>query len=303
MTDSRPALPRLAWLAIRPHTLPLSLSPVLAGSVVGWVESGGFRPDILCAAALSAMLIQIGTNLHNDAIDTINGTDRADRVGPVRITQRGWVRPAQMLAATRIAFAFAALAGAWLVVLGGWPVLAIGVLSIAAAWGYSSGPWPISRGPLGELFVLLFFGLVAVGTIAWLHTGTLSPAAILVGLVVGLPATMVLLINNARDIESDRRAGRRTLAILLGRANAMRLCGVCLAAVIAGLGGLALLGEPWFGALAGLIGLVIVLPIRHLMAESASPEDYNAGLKRMVKFQLALTTALCLGLVLATLAA
>jgi 1,4-dihydroxy-2-naphthoate octaprenyltransferase len=266
--------------------------------VVGWVESGSFRPDILCAAALSAMLIQIGTNLHNDAIDTLNGTDRADRVGPVRITQRGWVSPAQMLGATRLAFAFAALAGAWLVVLGGWPVLAIGALSIAAAWGYSSGPWPISRGPLGELFVLLFFGLVAVGTIAWLHTGTLSPAAILVGLVVGLPATMVLLINNARDIESDRHAGRRTLAILLGRASAMRLCGVFLVAVIAGLVGLALLGEPWFGALAGLIGLVIVLPIRHLMAESASPEDYNAGLKRMVKFQLALTTALCLGLVL-----
>lgn len=302
MTDSRPTLRKLAWLAIRPHTLPLSLSPVLAGSVVGWVESGNFRPDILCAAALSAMLIQIGTNLHNDAIDTINGTDRADRVGPVRITQRGWVSPAQMLGATGLAFVLAALAGTWLVVLGGWPVLTIGVLSIAAAWAYSSGPWPISRGPLGELFVLLFFGLVAVGTIAWLHTGTLSPAALLVGMVVGLPATMVLLINNTRDVESDRRAGRRTLAILLGRKNAMRLCGVFLVAVIAGLVGLARLGEPWFGALAGLVGLVIVLPIRHLMAENASPADYNAGLKRMVRFQLALTTALCLGVVLATLA-
>lgn len=302
MKAPRPNSFRLAWLAIRPHTLPLSLSPVLAGSVVGWVESGSFRPDILVAAALSAMLIQIGTNLHNDAVDTINGTDRADRVGPVRVTQRGWVSAAQMLGATRLAFALAALAGAWLVVLGGWPVLAIGVISITAAWSYSSGPWPISRGPLGELFVLLFFGLVAVGTIAWLHTGSLSPAALLTGLVVGLPATMVLLINNARDIESDRRAGRRTLAILIGRRNAMRLCGVFLVAVVAGLVGLAGLGEPWFGALAGLVGLVIVLPIRHLIAESASPEDYNAGLKRMVKFQLALTAALCLGVVLATLA-
>lgn len=302
MKAPRPNSFRLAWLAIRPHTLPLSLSPVLAGSVVGWVESGNFRPDILLAAALSAMLIQIGTNLHNDAVDTINGTDRADRVGPVRVTQRGWVSAAQMLGATRLAFALAALAGAWLVVLGGWSVLAIGVISITAAWSYSSGPWPISRGPLGELFVLLFFGLVAVGTIAWLHTGSLSPAALLTGLVVGLPATMVLLINNARDIESDRRAGRRTLAILIGRRNAMRLCGVFLVAVVAGLVGLAGLGEPWFGALAGLVGLVIVLPIRHLIAESASPEDYNAGLKRMVKFQLALTAALCLGVVLATLA-
>ena len=302
MNEPRPNPARIAWLAIRPHTLPLSLSPVLAGSVVGWVESGGFRPDILFAAALSAMLIQIGTNLHNDAIDTLNGTDRADRVGPVRITQRGWVSPAQMLMATRTAFALAALAGSWLIALGGWPVLAIGVISITAAWGYSSGPWPISRGPLGELIVLLFFGLIAVGTIAWLHSGTLSAAALLVGLIVGLPAAMVLLTNNARDIESDRRSGRRTLAILLGRRLSLRLCAFLPAVIAMGLIALTLRGDPWFGALAGLVGLTLLWPIRHLMAESASPELFNDSLKRVVRFQLALTTALCLGLLLAMLA-
>jgi len=302
MNEPRPNPARIAWLAIRPHTLPLSLSPVLAGSVVGWVESGSFRPDILFAAALSAMLIQIGTNLHNDAIDTLNGTDRADRIGPVRITQRGWLSPAQMLMAARSVFALAALAGSWLIVLGGWPVLAIGVISIAAAWGYSSGPWPISRGPLGELFVLLFFGLIAVGTIAWLHSGTLSAAALLVGLIVGLPAAMVLLINNARDIESDRRAGRRTLAILLGRRLSLQLCALLPAVIAMGLIALTLLGDPWFGALAGLVGLTLLWPIRHLMAESASPELFNDSLKRVVQFQLALTTALCLGLALALLA-
>jgi len=302
MNEPRPNPARIAWLAIRPHTLPLSLSPVLAGSVVGWVESGSFRPDILFAAALSAMLIQIGTNLHNDAIDTLNGTDRADRIGPVRITQRGWLSPAQMLMAARSVFALAALAGSWLIVLGGWPVLAIGVISITAAWGYSSGPWPISRGPLGELFVLLFFGLIAVGTIAWLHSGTLSAAALLVGLIVGLPAAMVLLINNARDIESDRRAGRRTLAILLGRRLSLQLCALLPAVIAMGLIALTLLGDPWFGALAGLVGLTLLWPIRHLMAESASPELFNDSLKRVVQFQLALTTALCLGLALALLA-
>jgi len=302
MNEPRPNPARIAWLAIRPHTLPLSLSPVLAGSVVGWVESGSFRPDILFAAALSAMLIQIGTNLHNDAIDTLNGTDRADRIGPVRITQRGWLSPAQMLMAARSVFALAALAGSWLIVLGGWPVLAIGVISITAAWGYSSGPWPISRGPLGELFVLLFFGLIAVGTIAWLHSGTLSAAALLVGLIVGLPAAMVLLINNARDIESDRRSGRRTLAILLGRRLSLRLCAFLPAVIAMGLIALTLRGDPWFGALAGLVGLTLLWPIRHLMAESASPELFNDSLKRVVRFQLALTTALCLGLLLAMLA-
>lgn len=288
-------------LAIRWHTLPLSLSPVIAGSVVGWVESGMFRLDIVLAAAIAASLIQIGTNLHNDAVDTINGTDRADRVGPVRVTQRGWVRPDRMLAWARSSFALAVLFGTWLIVLGGWPVLLIGLVSIAAAWSYSSGPWPISRGPLGELFVLLFFGLVAVGTIAWLHSGQVSPAALLVGLVVGLPATTVLLINNTRDIESDIRAGRRTLAILLGRPLSLKICRLLPLAIMLALLALALLGKPWFGALAGLIGLIMLLPIHHLMAEAAPPVAFNESLKRMVRFQLALTALLCAGLILASL--
>ena len=215
--NDRPGPVRLALIAARPHTLPLSLSPVLAGSVVGWIESGSFRPDILLAGALAAAAIQIGTNLHNDAVDTLNGTDDEKRVGPVRVTQRGWVTPTQMLRASHVVFALAFLFGSYLVALGGLPILLIGVISVIAAYGYSSGPWPISRGPLGELFVLVFFGLVAVGGIAWLHTGQLTTATVLVGLVVGLPASMVLLVNNARDIETDRAAGRKTLAIVLGR--------------------------------------------------------------------------------------
>jgi len=298
---SRPSPRHIAWLAIRPHTLPLSLSPVLAGSVVGWIESGGFRPDILLAAGLSAAAIQIGTNLHNDAVDTLNGTDTEARVGPVRVTQRGWVRPRTMLRAAWVSFGLAVLAGLWLIVLGGWPVLAIGALSILAAWGYSTGPWPISRGPFGELVVLLFFGVVAVATVAWLHTGRVTPAALLTGFVIGLPAMMVLLINNTRDIESDRAAGRHTLAIALGRRISLKLCALLPAAIAAGLVGLALLGDPWFGALAGLVGLVLLWPIRHLMAESAPPEAFNESLKRVVRFQLALTLALCAGLGLASL--
>jgi len=296
MTEPRPNWRKVAWLAVRPHTLPLSLSPVLAGCVVGWIESGEFRPDILAAAGLSAAAIQIGTNLQNDAIDTLNGTDTEARVGPVRVSQRGWVTPAQMLRAAYASFAFAVLAGLWLIVLGGWPVLAIGLVSIVAAWAYSSGPWPISRGPFGELFVLLFFGVVAVGTVAWLHTGRVTPAALLTGLVIGMPAMMVLLINNARDVEGDRQAGRRTLAILLGKRISLKLCAVFPAVIAAGLIGLALLGDPWFGALAGLIGLVLLWPIRHLMAETTAPEAFNQSLKRVVRFQLVLTTALCIGL-------
>ena len=295
----KPGPGRLAWIAIRPHTLPLSLSPVLAGSVVGWIESGGFRPDILLAGALAAAAIQVGTNLHNDAVDTLNGTDDDKRVGPVRVTQRGWATPQQMLRASHFVFALAFVFGSYLVALGGLPILLIGVISVIAAYGYSSGPWPISRGPLGELFVLVFFGLVAVGGIAWLHTGQLTTATVLVGLVVGLPASMVLLINNARDIETDRAAGRRTLAIVLGRKGSLRLFAVFLVAVAASLVLLALQGGPWLGALAGLGGLLTALPIWNRLGENAPPEAFNASLKGTVRFQMALTAVVCAGLLLA----
>lgn len=301
MTEHKPTPARIAWLAVRPHTLPLSLSPVLAGSVVGWIESGGFRPDILLAAGLAAAAIQIGTNLHNDAVDSINGTDGPDRVGPVRVTQRGWVAPSTMLRASHAVFALALLCGSYLVALGGWPVALIGLVSVAAAYGYSSGPWPISRGPFGELAVLVFFGLVAVGTIAWLHTGVLSGSAILVGLVVGLPASMVLLINNARDIETDRAAGRRTLAIVLGRRGSLRLFAVFLFAVAASLLLLALRGGAWIGALAGLAGLLTAVPIWNRLGENAPPEAFNASLKGAVRFQMALTGVVCAGIAIAAL--
>lgn len=300
-SNVKPGPARLAWIAARPHTLPLSLSPVLAGSVVGWIESGSFRPDIVLAGALAAAAIQIGTNLHNDAVDTLNGTDSEKRVGPVRVTQRGWVTPSKMLRASHIVFALAFVFGSYLVALGGLPIFLIGVISVIAAYGYSSGPWPISRGPLGELFVLVFFGLVAVGGIAWLHTGQLTTAAVLVGLVVGLPASMVLLINNARDIETDRAAGRKTLAIFLGRRGSLRLFAVFLVAVAASLVLLALHGGPWLGALAGLGGLLTALPIWNRLGENAPPEAFNASLQGTVKFQMALTAVVCAGLLLAAL--
>lgn len=297
----KPGPGTLAWLAIRPHTMPLSLSPVIAGSVVGWIESGDFRPDIFLAGALAAAAIQVGTNLHNDAVDTLNGTDDDRRVGPVRVSQRGWVLPAQMLRASHAVFALAILFGSYLVTLGGLPILVIGLVSLAAAYGYSSGPWPVSRGPLGELFVLFFFGLVAVCGIAWLHTGQLTTASVLVGLVVGLPASMVLLINNARDIETDRAAGRKTLAILLGRKGSLRLSAMFLVAVAVSLVLLALHGGPWLGALAGLGGLLTAFPVWNRLGENAPPEAFNASLRGAVRFQMVLTAIVCAGLLLAAL--
>ncbi|WP_242467938.1 1,4-dihydroxy-2-naphthoate octaprenyltransferase [Halorhodospira neutriphila] len=300
-TPSRPGWLATAWYAIRPRTLPLSLSPVLAGSAVGWAQAGAPRPDITLVAALSAAAIQVGTNLQNDAADTLNATDQADRLGPVRVTERGWMTARQVLAAAYASFALAVLCGLYLVAIGGWPILAIGLVSVAAGYAYSAGPRPISRGPLGELFVILFFGVVPVGGMTYLYTGGVTAPALLLGAVVGLPAAAVLLVNNLRDRRNDARAGRRTLAILLGRDGSRRLFSGLLAGVAAGLLALGVLGAPWSGAVLGLVGLPLGVRIWRSLAEADSAAVYNACLGRTAGFQLALTLGAGLGLLLAGL--
>jgi len=295
VSGARPSRLTVGWRAIRPHTLPLSLSPVLAGSLVGWVEGGMLRPDITLAAAVSAACMQIGANLQNDAADTLNGTDGPARPGPARVTQLGWVSAEAMQRAAWLAFALAVLAGVYLVTVGGWPLVLLGLLAVVAAWAYSGGPRPISRGPFGELVVLVFFGLVAVGGVAWLYTGALPASALLVGLVIGLPAAAVLTINNLRDHASDHRAGRRTLAILLGPAAAARSIRMLLLAVAPALLALALLGRPWVGALLGLAALAVAVPLGHRVATATSAADYNRSLKQTTALQLMLTLLMIVG--------
>ncbi|MGY6555298.1 MAG: 1,4-dihydroxy-2-naphthoate octaprenyltransferase [Wenzhouxiangella sp.] len=295
MSWSRPSVWAIGWRAIRPHTLPLSLSPVLAGSLVGWIEGGVLRPDITAAAALSAACMQIGANLQNDAADALNGTDSPARPGPPRVTQLGWASAETMQRSAWLAFALAVLAGVYLVMIGGWPLLGLGLVAVVAAWAYSGGPRPISRGPWGELVVLFFFGLVAVGGVAWLYTGSVSATALLMGLVIGLPAAAVLTINNLRDHASDRQAGRRTLAILLGPHASARLIAGLLLAVAPGLMGLALLGRPWSGALAGLLALSLALPLARRVAAAKTAAGYNLALKQTTLFQLLLTLLIVLG--------
>jgi 1,4-dihydroxy-2-naphthoate octaprenyltransferase len=295
MTAQRPSRLAIGWRAIRPHTLPLSLSPVLAGSLVGWVEGGLLRLDITLAAAVSAGCLQIGANLQNDAADALNGTDGPARPGPARVTQLGWASAQAMQRSAWTAFAVAVLAGIYLVLIGGWPLVAVGLLAVAAAWAYSGGPRPISRGPFGELVVLLFFGLVAVGGVAWLYTGRLSVAAVLVGLVIGLPAAAVLTINNLRDHASDRGAGRQTLAILLGPVAAARTIRLLLLAAGPVLLVLAMLGRPWVGALLGLVALALALPLARRIDAADDADDYNQALKQTTVFQLTLTVLIIAG--------
>jgi 1,4-dihydroxy-2-naphthoate octaprenyltransferase len=209
---------RLWLLAIRPKTLTIALVPVLVGSALAWGEAARLNGPAALAAALAAVLIQAATNLHNDAADFLRGGDTPARQGPTRVTAQGWATPQVVMRAAALSFAGAALCGLYVVWLGGWPLLAVGGASILAGWAYTGGPRPIAYTPLGELFVLLFFGLAAVMGSYWLHAHALTMTSLWAALAVGAPASAVLLVNNYRDTDNDRAVGRRTLPVVAGPA-------------------------------------------------------------------------------------
>ena len=203
-------------MAARPRTLSLSMTPVVVGTAFAWAVERDVRWSAVAAALIGSMLIQVGTNLHNDAADSERGGDGPDRVGPPRATASGLLSAGAVNRAAFACFAAAALLGAYLIWVGGWPIFLLGLASILSGWAYTGGPLPLAYTPLGELFVVAFFGLGAVGGTFWLCTGKLAPAAIGAGLALGLLAAAVLLVNNHRDAEADARVGRRTLAIIAG---------------------------------------------------------------------------------------
>lgn len=222
-----PPSPRQAWfLALRPKTLPLSLSPVLVGTAAAWHDHGPLLAGPLLAAIAAAALIQVGTNLFNDVGDFRHGTDTPDRLGPPRATAQGWLTPRQVEAGAWLAFALAFLCGLYLAWHGGWPIVAIGLCSLAAGWAYTGGPVPIAYRPLGELFVWIFFGLVAVTGSYYLQALQFSPDALPAAAMLGLHAAAVITVNNYRDLDGDARCGKRTLAVLLGRPQTRRLYAV-----------------------------------------------------------------------------
>lgn len=208
---------RRAWFAAsRPATLPAAIVPLLVGTAAA-VSRGHFRPGVLFAALASSLLIQVGTNYTNDYFDYRQGADSPGRLGPVRLLQDGLVEPRQVLSAGLLCYAAAAVLGVYLVYVGGWPILLIGVLSILSGIAYTGGPYPLGYHGLGDLFVFVFFGLVAVVGTYYLHTGSVSAVAWWSAVPVGLLVTGILVVNNVRDIETDRAVGKRTLAVRIGR--------------------------------------------------------------------------------------
>lgn len=216
MFQIRPSTAIVWWLAIRPKTLSLSWVPVLVGASLAWAEHGHIAWLATIIACLSALLIQIGTNLHNDAKDWERGIDRADRQGPQRVTAMGWLTAKQVLKAAYIAFFIAFVLGLYLIWVGGTFILLLGGLSIVAGLSYTGGPRPIAYGSFGEIFVFLFFGLGAVTGTYYLSVGNVSWQAIAIGAAMGLFASAVLTMNNYRDIYSDQIVGKVTLAIHIG---------------------------------------------------------------------------------------
>lgn len=205
------------WLeATRPRTLPAAIAPVLVGTALA-ERSGGARPAAAAACLGFALLIQIGTNFANDYYDFLKGADTAERVGPRRAVASGLIRPAAMRAAMIAVFAAAFLVGLTLLGYGGWPLLVVGVTSIACGVAYTGGPYPLAYHGLGDVFVFIFFGLVAVGATAFVQTGALGPAIWIAGSGVGALAMNILVANNYRDVETDAKAGKRTLLVRWGR--------------------------------------------------------------------------------------
>jgi len=207
---------RIWVMAARLRTLPAAIAPVLVGTALaGFFHV--FHPLRFVAALLGAIFIQVGTNLSNDYSDARRGADTEDRLGPVRVTAGGLVPPRQVLIATYVTFGLAVLCGVYLIVVAGWQLVLIGVASILAGVLYTGGPRPYGYEGLGELFVFLFFGIVAVAGSFFVQVKHVDWEAFALAVPVGLLAAAILVVNNVRDIDTDRRAGKRTLAVRLGR--------------------------------------------------------------------------------------
>ncbi len=214
-TEVRPSTLRVWLSAIRPATLTAALGPVMVGTALAAHRT---KIDLLIVACalLGAIFIQIGTNLYNDYADAKRGADNEGRLGPARATQKGWLSGRQVLAGTALSFALSMACGGYLVLVGGWPILALGLCSIAAGVLYTGGPFPLAYHGLGDLFVMLFFGGAAVGGSYFLQTHSLTPSVGVAAIAVGALATAILVVNNLRDRDTDRAARKMTLVARFG---------------------------------------------------------------------------------------
>ncbi len=286
------------WLmAARLRTLPAAVAPVLVGTSLA-LGAGRFRPLAFVAALLGAVFIQVGTNLSNDYSDARRGADTEDRLGPVRVTAGGLVPPNRVLFATYVTFGLAVLCGVYLVAVAGWELIAVGAVSILAGVLYTGGPRPYGYEGLGELFVFLFFGIVAVSGSYFVQVRELAWEAYACAIPVGLLASAILVVNNVRDLETDRRAGKRTLAVRLGRERTRALY----TAMVAGAFALAplpwLLGSMTAWLLLPWCAIPLAIPLVRIVRTRVDGPSLNGALAKTGALQLVFCLLLSAGILL-----
>ncbi len=290
---------RIWLMAARPRTLPAAIAPVLVGTAAA-VEWAGRLPRVgaFLAALIGSVFIQVGTNLANDYSDAKRGADTADRLGPVRVTSAGLVTPRRVLSATWIAFAIAIACGIYLASVAGIVIILIGAVSIAAGVLYTGGPRPYGYAGLGEVFVFLFFGLVAVNGSYYVQLEELQALPLGLSIAVGFLATAILVVNNVRDVETDRRAGKMTLAVRMGRANAISLYRLLVLGAYLVLPIAVLAGEASAWPLLGLLSLPLAIRPLQVMGRRTDGPSLNGALAATGALLGAFSLLVSLGLLL-----
>ncbi len=286
---------RAWWSAVRPATLAASVAPVLAGTSVA-IHQGGIRPAAGFGALVVALAMQVGVNFANDYSDFVRGADTPRRVGPLRAASSGVVAPARVKEAALLAFGIAGVAGVALSLATDWRLLLVGAACLLAGWLYTGGPRPYGYLGLGEVFVFVFFGLVATCGTVYVETLHITPLALLAGIGVGCLATAILVLNNLRDIETDAAAGKRTLATRIGRDRTLLLLlflvcaafSVPIVIFVTGLGGVTVL-------LVLFAIPIAAAPVRTAFASRSGPA-LVAALKRMAAAEIAYALLLTAGL-------
>lgn len=292
MLDARA---RAWWLAIRPATLPAAVGPVLVGLGVA-VGLGVFEPLPAIGALAVALLLQVVSNLANDLFDFRSGADTETRLGPPRAAALGLLSERDLAIGIGVVVVLAGLVGLYLVSVGGPVILLLGLLAVVSALAYTGGPWPYGYHGLGEVFVFVFFGLVAVTGTTYLQTLELEPLALAAAVPVGALVTAVLVVNNLRDITTDREAGKRTLAVRLGERGTVREYGLLLAVAFAAPLVLTVAGATSPAALAALLSAPLAVPLLRTVHAGGDPRRLNAVLKGTARLSLVFSLLFAAGL-------
>jgi 1,4-dihydroxy-2-naphthoate octaprenyltransferase len=293
----RPSTLRIWVLAARPNTLPAALAGVVVGLGAAIGVGVPFRLDTALGCVAVALLLQVVANFANDLSDFRRGADTPDRSGPMRVAAAGLVTERQLEVAIAITIGLAGVVGLWLAFVGGPVLIALGVLAVVAALAYTGGPWPYGYRGLGEVFVFVFFGLVAVIGTAYLQAGRLEPLFLGAAIPVGALTTAILVVNNLRDIPTDTAAGKRTLAVMLGRRwTAVEYEALLAVALVVPVALVAGGRTPW--VLAPLLVSPLAVPLQRTVRGYVEPRELNPVLKGTARLSLAYAVLFAVGLAL-----